>query len=370
MNILITGSSGFIGKNLISTLMEKFSDVNILRYDITNSILDLRNNINLADFIFHLAGINRATSENEFYEGNSDLTKMLCDFVEETKRNIPIVVSSSIHALKESDYGKSKKMAEDYIFDYSERTGHKVNVYRLPNVFGKWCKPNYNSVIATFCYNISNDLPITINDRNHMMKVVYIDDVIGEFIKVFTGTENRISRFCEVNSGYNTSLGNIVRLLHSFKDSRINGMIPNMADGFTKRLYSTYLSYFNHKDFSYVLKMNIDKRGSFTEFLKSKERGQVSINVSKPGVTKGNHWHHTKNEKFLVVSGEGVIRFRKIMSENIIEYFVTGDRLVVVDIPVGYTHNIENLGESDLVTIMWANEMFDPKNPDTIYEEV
>lgn len=370
MNVLVTGSSGFIGKNLVVTLKEKYDNINIFKYDIENTFKELKEYISKADYIFHLAGVNRPLEVEDFYTGNSNLTKKLCDYIEETKRDIPLVVSSSIQAENENDYGKSKKMAEEYIFDYSERTGNKISVYRLPNVFGKWCKPNYNSVVATFCYNIANNLPITINDRKHKMSLVYIDDVIDEFIKVFDSNENMISRFCEISINYTLSLGEIVDLIQSFKDSRRNIMIPNMGAGLTKKLYSTYLSYLNKKDFSYDLKMNVDNRGSFTEFLKSNDRGQISINVSNPDITKGNHWHHTKNEKFLVVSGHGVIRFRNILSKEIIEYFVSGNKLQVVDIPVGYTHNIENLGETDMVTIMWVNEIFDSENPDTIYEEV
>ena len=243
-------------------------------------------------------------------------------------------------------------------------------VYRFPNVFGKWCRPNYNSAIATFCHNLARDLPITVNDPDVVLNLVYIDDVVNELINALEGKETRVGDFCEVREVYQKKLGEIVDLIYSFKNSREERSIPNMSDPFTKKLYSTYLSYLPKDKFSYELKMNVDNRGSFTEFIKTLDRGQISVNVSKPGVVKGNHWHRTKNEKFLVVSGKGVIRFRKIDEDEVIEYFVSGDKLEVVDIPVGYTHNIENLGDSDMVTIMWANEPFDPDNPDTYYLEV
>ena len=256
------------------------------------------------------------------------------------------------------------------LFDYSKEIGAKVLIYRFPNVFGKWCRPNYNSAVATFCHNIAHDLPITVNDPSVVMNLVYIDDVVTELINALEDNENRSGNFCEVPVVHTITLGKIVELIYSFKKSREECSIPDMSDAFTKKLYSTYLSYLPKEQFSYELKMNVDNRGSFTEFLKTSDRGQVSVNVSKPGIIKGNHWHQTKNEKFLVVNGKGVIRFRRIDSGEIIEYFVSGDKLEVVDIPTGYTHNIENLGNTDMITIMWANEPFDPKKPDTYYLEV
>ena len=243
-------------------------------------------------------------------------------------------------------------------------------IYRFPNVFGKWCRPNYNSAIATFCHNIAHDLPITVHDPNVTLTLVYIDDLVDELIRALEGNETRNGRFCEVPVVYRKTLQEIVDLINSFKQSRDVLSFPDVSDPITKKLYSTYLSYLPQDAFSYPLKMNVDHRGSFTEFIKTIDRGQVSVNISKPGVVKGNHWHHTKNEKFLVVSGRGVIRFRRIDSDEVIEYYVSGDKLEVVDIPPGYTHNIENLGDTDMVTIMWANEPFDPKNPDTYYLEV
>jgi UDP-2-acetamido-2,6-beta-L-arabino-hexul-4-ose reductase len=275
-----------------------------------------------------------------------------------------------MQATKDNPYGLSKKAAEQIVSQYATDTGAKVLIYRLPNVFGKWCKPNYNSVIATFCHNIVHGLPIQIHDPNLEMNLVYIDDVVYEFIRALKGNESRQGKFCEIPTLHSEKLGHIAELIHSFKHSREERSIPNMSDEFTKKLYSTYLSYLPTHEFSYPLKMNIDHRGSFTEFLKSVDRGQVSVNISKPGITKGNHWHHSKNEKFLVVSGHGIIRFRKVGDSEVIEYHVSGEKLEVVDIPTGYTHNIENIGNSDLVTIMWVNEPFDPSKPDTYMLEV
>ena len=277
------------------------------------------------------------------------------------------MLASSIQAELDNPYGVSKKAGEDLLFNYGKETGAKVLIYRFPNVFGKWCRPNYNSAVATFCHNVAHDLPIQVNDRSVNMTLVYIDDVVRELIAALEGKPARVGEFCSVPVEHRITLGEIVDLIYSFKESRGSLQIADLSDEFTKKLYSTYLSYLPVDGFSYPLKMNVDERGSFTEFLKSPDRGQVSINISKPGITKGQHWHHTKNEKFLVVSGKGVIRFRKIDEEKVHEYFVSGEKLEVVDIPVGYTHNIENLGEIDMVTIMWVNEVFDPERPDTYF---
>jgi len=279
-------------------------------------------------------------------------------------------VRASIQAELNNPYGKSKKAGEDLLFSYGEETNTRVLVYRFPNVFGKWCKPNYNSALATFSYNIATDLPIKINDSNTDIKLIYIDDLVKELINSLEGNENKKDSYCYVEPVYEVKLGKIVELLYSFKESRNSRFINDMNDDFTKKLYSSYLSYLPKDKFSYDLKMNIDNRGSFTEFIKTVDRGQVSINVSKQGFIKGNHWHHTKTEKFLVVRGKGVIRLRKIDEADVLEYYVSGDKLQVVDIPPGYTHNLENLGQEDMVTIMWANETFDPDNLDTYYLEV
>ncbi len=369
MKILVTGAKGFIGKNLISELRnQKYEQ--IFEYDLDSTEENLDKYAKEAEFIFHLAGVNRPKDEKDFMEGNFGFTSILLSYLKKHKNNCPIMISSSIQAELDNPYGLSKKAGEELILSYGKETNSKVFIYRFPNVFGKWCKPNYNSAVATFSYNIANDLPIKVNDPNVIMNLIYIDDLVKELICSLHGNENKKGNYCYVEPVYEVKLGKIVELLYSFKESRINFFVNDMSDGFTKKLYSSYLTYLPKDRFLYDLKMNIDNRGSFTEFIKTIDRGQVSINVSRPGVTKGNHWHHTKTEKFLVVSGKGVIRFRKVDESELLEYFVNGDKLQVVDIPPGYTHNIENLGEEDMVTIMWANETFDPHNPDTHYLEV
>lgn len=369
MKILVTGAKGFVGKNLVLELKNRgYND--IFEYDLGNSEDELAQYTKECEFVFHLAGVNRPKDEKEFMEGNFGFTSLLLEQLTKADNKAPVLITSSIQAALSNPYGLSKKAGEDVIFSYGEQMGVKTLVYRLPNVFGKWCRSNYNSAVATFCYNIAHGLDITVNDPNVDMKLVYIDDVVNEFICALEGKENRQEQYCYVPVVHEIKLGKIAELLYSFKESRTNLLVPDMSDAFTKKLYSTYLSYLPEQEFSYPLKMNQDHRGSFTEILKSKDRGQVSVNISKPHITKGNHWHHTKNEKFLVVSGQGVIRFRKPDSDEVIEYFVSGEKLEVVDIPTGYTHNIENLGDTDMVTIMWVNEIFDPQQPDTYYLEV
>lgn len=369
MRILITGANGFIGKNLTAELNNR-KVYEVFEFDQSTDKDLLDEYCRKADFVFHLAGVNRPENQSDFMKGNFGFTSELLSLLKRHNNIAPIMISSSIQAELANPYGESKKAGEDLIFDYAKETGAKVLVYRFPNVFGKWSRPNYNSAIATFCYNISRDLPITINDRNTMLNLVYIDDVVSELINAIHGNETKDGKFCTVSVTHEASLGKITDLLTSFRDSRMDLEIPNMGDPFTKKLYSTYLSFLPSDDFSYDLKMNVDSRGSFTEFLRTSNYGQVSINISKPGIVKGNHWHHTKNEKFLVVHGRGVIRFRNIGTEEVIEYFVNGEKLQVLDIPTGYTHNIENLGNTDMVTIMWANEKFDPDKPDTYFTEV
>lgn len=369
MKILVTGAKGFIGKNLIVELKNKgYKD--IFEFDRETDISLLDEYCRNTEFVFHLAGVNRPQVENEYMEGNFGFTSTLLDLLKKHHNNCPVMLSSSSQAALNNPYGESKKAGESLLFSYGKETGSKVLVYRFQNVFGKWCRPNYNSAVATFCNNIANDLPIQVNDPSVIMSLVYIDDVVNELINALYGNENKITEFCEVKIVHTISLGEIVELIKSFKVSRDDRSIPNMSDPFIKKLYSTYLSYLPEDQFSYYLKMNCDHRGSFTEFIRTPDRGQVSINISKPGITKGNHWHHTKNEKFLVVSGRGVIRFRKIDTEDILEYHVSSEKLEVVDIPIGYTHNIENLGDTDMVTIMWVNEAFDPNSPDTFFMEV
>ncbi|WP_366922143.1 capsular polysaccharide biosynthesis protein CapF [Metallumcola ferriviriculae] len=369
MKILVTGAKGFIGKNLIAELRNrKYTEIFEYDRDTDSSLLD--EYCKEADFVFHLAGVNRPKEQSEFMEGNFGFTSDLLDSLKKHNNTRPVMISSSIQAELDNPYGESKKAGEDLLSAYGKETGAKVLVYRFPNVFGKWCRPNYNSAVATFCHNIAHDLPIKVNDPSVVMNLVYIDDVVNELINALEGNENKVDSFCEVSVVHTITLGEIVELIYSFRKSREDRSVPNMSDAFTKKLYSTFLSYLPEDEFSYDLKMNVDQRGSFTEVIKTPDRGQVSINISKPGITKGNHWHHTKNEKFLVVSGKGVIRFRKIDSDEVLEYFVSGDKMEVVDIPTGYTHNIENLGNTDMVTIMWANEPFDPEKPDTYYLEV
>lgn len=380
MNILITGAKGFVGKNLVQALKnirdgkdKTYSittDLNILEYDIDTDESLLDEYCEKADFVFNLAGVNRPKDEEEFMQGNFGFASKLLDKLEKYKNYCPVMLSSSIQAALNNPYGQSKKAGEDLFFEYSKRTAAKVLVYRLPNVFGKWCRPNYNSAVATFCHNIAHGLPITVNDREHMMTLVYIDDVVYELINALAGKENYDGEFCAVSVVHKITLGEIVDLLYSFKKSRNNLSVVDTDNAFANKLYATYLSYLPEDEFSYPLKMNCDARGSFTEILRTQDRGQFSVNISKPGITKGNHWHNTKNEKFVVVSGKGVIRFRKIGEDKVYEYFVSGDKIEVVDIPTGYTHNIENLGDTDMVTFMWANECFNPEKPDTFFEEV
>ena len=369
MKLLVTGAKGFIGKNLIAELKNQNFD-SIYEYDIDSTDSDLDEYCKDAEFVFHLAGVNRPKDPKEFLEGNFGFTSTLLKKLKKHNNMCTIMLSSSTQAEQDNPYGISKKAGEDLLLSYSKQTGSKVLIYRFPNVFGKWCRPNYNSAVATFSYSIANELPIMVNDSNVLMNLIYIDDLVSELINALKGNESKEGNYCFVSPVHKVKLGEIVELLYSFKASRSNYSIPNTLDPFTKKLYANYLSYLPIDKFGYELKMNIDNRGSFTEFLKTPDRGQVSVNISKPGIIKGNHWHHTKNEKFLVVSGKGVIRFRQIDSKEIIQYFVSSDLLKVVDIPPGYTHNIENLGDTDMITIMWANEIFDSNKPDTFFEEV
>lgn len=367
MGILVTGAEGFVGKNLVYEL-ENYG-YEVYKYDVDSTEEYLDECIKKTTFVFHLAGVNRPKDEKEFMEGNFGFTKILLDKLEANKNKSSIVITSSIQASLDNPYGISKKAGEDFVFEYGERNNVSTYVYRLPNVFGKWSRPNYNSAVATFCHNITRNLPITVSNEENIVNLIYIDDLLNEFIKLLNQEKSKYNKreYLGVEPVYSVKLGEIVSLIYSFRDSRKTLMLPCLLDGFEKKLYSTYLSYLPEDQFSYSLKMNADDRGSFTEFLKTPERGQVSINISKPGITKGNHWHHSKNEKFMVVSGEGIFQFRKIDSQEIIEYMVSGDKLQVVDIPPGYTHNIINTGDTDLVTIIWVNEIFEKERPDTFY---
>lgn len=370
MKILVTGAKGFIGKNLCSSLrLEDRFDV--LEYDKDSTEDELTIFAKEADFVVHLAGVNRPLKESEFYEGNTDLTKRVVDELVKNDNVVPILLSSSVQAESGNSYGISKKNAEILVLEYSEKYFVESYIFRFPNLFGKWCRPNYNSVTATFCHNIANGLPIEINNENALINLVYIDDVVDAIISCIDNEiEKKSNHYYEVNPVYPIKVGALAQLIKSFNESRLTRVLPNVGDSFIKKLYSTYTSYIPTNEFSYHLIEHKDERGSFTEFLRSENSGQVSINVSKPGISKGEHWHKTKIEKYLVVFGEAEINLRDIFSDEVITYNVSGSKLEVVDIPVGYTHNIVNVGSSDLVTVMWANENFDAKNPDTFIEIV
>ena len=393
MNILVTGAKGFVGRNLVENLKTiqdgrnrarpNLSIDEIYEYDLDTDPAMLDDYCAKADFVFNLAGINRPKNQAEFMAGNFGFASDLLDALKKHQNRCPVMLSSSIQATLigrygQSDYGKSKLAGEELFQKYSEETGAKVLIYRFPNLFGKWCRPNYNSAVATFSNNIANDLPITVNDRSTELELLYIDDLIEEMILALNGEEHRDEQgFCICPVTFHVTLGEIVDLLYQFKESRNDLSVPDMSDGFTKRLYANYLSYLPTDGFSYKLKMNKDDRGSFTEILRTADRGQVSVNISKPGITKGQHWHHTKNEKFVVVSGKGLIQLRKIGEDEngnpypVVNYEVNGDDITVVDMIPGYTHNIVNLSETEnLVTVMWANEPFDPEHPDTFGETV
>ncbi len=399
MNILITGAAGFVGKNLTAALEciqdgrdRRFPDLAIGKlflYDMDSPAALLEEACQEADFVFNLAGVNRPKDQHEFMEGNFGFASTLLDTLKKHHNTCPVMLSSSIQATlvgryAGGEYGISKRAGEDLFFRYGEETGAKVLVYRFPNLFGKWCRPNYNSAVATFCHNYANDLPITVNDPSVMLELLYIDDLVEEMIRCLRGQENRCEfegietvftengRFCAAPHSHHVTLGEIVTLLDSFREQPQTLLIPEIFDGsFAKKLYSTYLSYLPYSKTAFPLKMNVDARGSFTELLRTPSHGQVSVNISKPGITKGQHWHHSKWEFFIVVAGHGLIQQRKVGSNEILNFEVSGERIQAVHMLPGYTHNIINLSETeDLVTVMWANECFDPDRPDTFFEVV
>ena len=398
MKILITGAKGFVGKNLVENLKNIKDGKNrtrdlkideIFEYDIDTDLSLLDGFCKEADFVFNLAGVNRPKDQSEFMEGNFGFASTLLETLKKYKNNCPVMLSSSIQATLigrygESDYGKSKLAGEELFFNYSKETGAKVLIYRFPNLFGKWCRPNYNSAVATFCNNIANDLPIQVNDRNTKLELLYIDDLVEEMLDALEGKEHHCEfdglntvekedgRYCFVPTTHQVTLGEIVDLLYSFNNQPKTLVVPEIPNNsFAKKLYSTYLSYLPKEKVAFPLKMNVDGRGSFTELLKSEKCGQVSINISKPGITKGQHWHNTKWEFFIVVAGHGLIQERKIGTDEVIEFEVSGDKIEAIHMLPGYTHNIINLSETEnLVTVMWANESFDPNKPDTFFEEV
>jgi len=398
MKVLVTGAKGFVGKNLCENLKnvrdgkdKTRSDLKIeeiYEYDIDSAENQLEEYCKNADFVFNLAGVNRPKSQEEFMRGNFGFAGKLLETLKKHNNNCPVMLSSSIQATLigryDGEYGRSKKAGEDLFFDYAKKTGAKVLVYRFPNLFGKWCRPNYNSAVATFCHNIANDLPITVNDRNTELELLYIDDLVDEMLNALEGKEHRAEfdgintvitengKFCAVPVTHKVTLGEIADLLHKFHDQPNTLVIPEMPTGsFDKKLYSTYLSYLPKEKVAFPLKMNIDDRGSFTELIKTVNCGQVSVNISKAGITKGQHWHNSKWEFFIVVKGHGLIQERKIGTDEIIEFEVSGENIKAVHMLPGYTHNIINLSETeDLITVMWANEQFDKDKPDTFGEKV
>ena len=382
MNILITGAGGFIGKNLICALENirdgkdrshpELSIGEIFRCTRQTTEAELKGFCAQADFVFHLAGVNRPKEQAEFMAGNRDFTDSLLKRLEEAENPCPVMLSSSTQAALDNPYGESKRAGERLLRDYGERTGAKTLIYRFPNVFGKWCRPNYNSAVATFCHNRANDLPIQVNDRSTRLTLVYIDDVVQELLAALGGREHRDGDFCCVPVTHSATLGEIVDLIECFRAQPETLVLPEIPNGsFAKKLYSTFLSYLPKEKVAFPLKMNVDARGSFTELLKTASNGQFSVNISKPGITKGQHWHNTKWEFFIVVSGHGLIQERRIGSDEVIEFEVSGERIEAVHMLPGYTHNIINLSETEnLVTLMWANEQFDPGRPDTFYLEV
>ena len=399
MKILVTGARGFVGKNLCAQLKnirdgkarcyDELAIDEVMEYDIDSTPEQLDAYCAKADFVFNLAGVNRPKEQSEFMAGNFGFASTLLDVLRKHDNRCPVMLSSSIQATLigrygESDYGKSKLVGEELFFRYGEETGAKVLVYRFPNLFGKWCRPNYNSAVATFCHNIANGLPITVNDRSTVLELLYIDDLVEEMIAALTGNEHRCEfdglktvlksegRYCAVPVSHRATLGEIVDLLQSFHSQPQTLLIPQIPTGsFAKKLYSTYLSYLPKEKTAFPLKMNIDQRGSFTELLKTTDCGQVSVNISKPGITKGQHWHNSKWEFFIVVAGHGLILQRKVGTDEVMEFEVSGEKIEAVHMLPGYTHNIINLSDTEnLVTVMWANEPFDPNRPDTYYEEV
>ncbi len=398
MKILVTGAKGFVGKNLCASLENLRTGIDrtrpslqigeVFQYDVDTAPELLESYCSQADFVFNLAGVNRPQNQAEFMQGNFGFASRLLDTLKRQKNTCPVLLSSSIQATLigryDGEYGRSKLAGEELFFEYGQQTGAKVLVYRFANLFGKWCRPNYNSAVATFCHNIASDLPITVSDRNVLLELVYIDDLVAQMLDALEGKEYRCSfeglearpdsngKYCTVPVFHRVTLGEIVDLLESFHAQPDTLLMPPIPENsFAKKLYSTYLSYLPREKVAFPLKMNCDSRGSFTELLKTAGCGQFSVNISKPGITKGQHWHHSKWEFFIVVSGHGLIQMRKLGTQEVLNFEVSGDSVQAVHMLPGYTHNIINLSETEnLVTLMWANEAFDPQHPDTYFEVV
>ncbi len=368
--VLVTGSSGFIGKNLCAQLSLD-SNIEVIRFDRTRNIEELDDMVSKVDFVFHLAGINRPVNEREFETGNKELTSQVVEAITKSGRSVPLLLASSIQAELDNPYGKSKKAAEDIVLEWSGQTKSPVFIFRLPNVFGKWCKPDYNSVVATFCNNIANEKPIQINDPSKELTLVYIDDVVSTFVSAMKGgLKHSADSQYSIKQVFTLTLQDLARKIKDLHAMRTNLITPDLHGDIDRYLYATYTSYLPGSGFAYELDMKRDDRGWLAEFIKSKNSGQVFISKTKPGIVRGNHWHHTKIEKFLVIDGQADIKFRKYDSTDVITYEVSGEELRVVDIPAGYLHSITNTGTSDLTTIFWADEIFNPERPDTHYAEV
>lgn len=364
MKVLVTGADGFIGKNLCVSLQRQ-SDIEVIKYTRQSEAHELLGLVKMVDFVFHLAGVNRPKEEIEFFEGNADLTKQICDAIRQSGRQIPVILSSSIQAECMNPYGRSKLQAEMHLLNLYMETENPVYVYRLPNVFGKWCKPNYNSVVATFCNNISRDLPIQINDPDAVLNLVHIGDVVTSFIKVMTD-QPRETLHIDVEPVYQTTVGYLADQLMQFKNSRETLVTDAVGDGFKRVLYATYISYISPDQFSYPLTKHEDPRGMFVEMLKTKDSGQFSFFTAHPGVTRGGHYHHVKTEKFLVIKGQAKFGFRHIVTDEVQTIYTSGDKPEIVETVPGWSHDITNVGEDEMVVMLWANENFNPAKPDTV----
>lgn len=369
LRVLVTGAQGFVGRNLCAAL-KHLENIELYEYDISNTPEELSEWLGKADAVVHLAGVNRPKAVEEFQSGNADFTALICDKLVELGRSPKFLLSSSIQVDMNNPYGDSKRGAEEALRAYCEKTGAEGVVYRFKNLFGKWCRPNYNSVTATFCYNIAHDLPVQISDPTKEIDLTYIDDVVNIIIAEIPSGEQSGFRFAEPLPSHSISLGELAATIQAFRDSRTTLILPDFGNEFTKRLYATYLSYLEENDFAYNLDIKSDDRGCLAEFVKSPGFGQIFLSRTKPGITRGNHFHHTKTEKFMVVEGKGIIRFRHIASDQVLEYPVSGEQFRVVDIPPGYTHSIENVGDTEMVTLFWVCELFDPKRPETYFTPV